>query len=151
MPPRSRRRAAPTLLALALLAHTAGPLSGCVVVGRNTVGSVPSAAVVAGVAKGAEIGEVVQRLGAPVDLSLAPDGMLLIWRERRYDYDRLEIDPSQGLSFLSVDPILGSALSNLKLILERGILREERVAVLFDRDGRVVAVSQRDGENRRLR
>jgi hypothetical protein len=137
--------------ALALLALTAGSSSGCVVLGRNTVGSVPSAAAVDGVPIGAEIGEVVQRLGAPVDLSLAPDGMLLIWRERHYNYDRLEIDPSQGLSFLSLDPILGSALSNLKLVLERGTLSQERVAVLFDRDGRVIAVSQRDAENRRRR
>ena len=142
----SRRLAALTLLALAV-----GPLSGCVVLGRSTVASVPSATAVAGVTNGAEIGEVVQRLGAPVDLSLAPDGLLLIWRERHYDYDRFEFDPSQGLSFLSLDPILGATLSNLKLILERGILREERVAVLFDRDGRVIAVSQRDAENRRLR
>lgn len=146
MSPRWRRRAAFALLALTIV-----PLSGCVVLGRNTVGSVPSDAAVAGVAKGTEIGEVVRRLGAPVDLSLAPDGMLLIWRERRYDYDRLELDPSQGLSFLSLDPILGSVLSNLKLILERGTLREERVAVLFDRDGYVIAVSQRDAEDRRLR
>ncbi len=137
--------------ALALLALAVGPLTGCVVLGRNTVGSVPSPAAVAGVPLGAEIGEVVQRLGAPIDLSLAPDGMLLIWRQRRYNYDRFDFDPSQGLSFLSLDPVLGSALSNLKLVLERGTLREERVAVLFDRDGRVIAVSQRDADNRRLR
>ncbi len=144
---RARRRSG----ALSLLALALGALSGCVVLGRNTVGSVPSAAAVAGVPLGAEIGEVVQRLGAPIDLSLAPDGMLLIWRERRYDYDRFDFDPSQGLSFLSLDPVLGSALSNLKLVLERGTLREERVAVLFDRDGRVIAVSQRDADNRRRR
>lgn len=144
-------RCARRLGALALLALAVGPLSGCVVLGRNTVGSVPSTAAVAGVPLGAEIGEVVQRLGAPIDLSLAPDGMLLIWRQRRYDYDRFDFDPSQGLSFLSLDPVLGSALSNLKLVLERGTLREERVAVLFDRGGRVIAVSQRDADNRRLR
>jgi len=121
------------------------------VLGRNTVGSVPSPAAVDGVPMGAGIEDVLQLLGAPVELSLAPDGMLLIWRERRYDYDRFEFNPSRGLSRLSLDPVLGSALSNLKLILERGTLREERVAVLFNREGRVVAVSQRDAENRRLR
>jgi hypothetical protein len=146
MPLRLRRRAALALLALAV-----GPMSGCVVLGRNTVGSVPSPAAVAGVPVGADVEDVLQRLGAPVELSIAPDGMLLIWRERHYDYDRFEFNPSRGLSRLSLDPVLGSALSNLKLILERGTLREERVAVLFDRDGRVVAVSQRDAENRRLR
>jgi hypothetical protein len=136
--------------ALALALAAALP-SGCVVLGRNTAGSVPSAAAVAGVANGASLEEVVQRLGAPLEFSLAPDGMLLVWRERRYAYDRLELDPSQGLSFVSLDPVLGSALSNLKLIFERGRLREERVAVLFDRAGRVIAVSQRDADNRRLR
>jgi hypothetical protein len=70
--------------------------------------------------------------------------MLLIWRERHYDYDRLEIDPSQGLSFLSLDPILGSVLANLKLVLERGTLRQERVAVLYSRAQRSV-VSFRAG------
>jgi hypothetical protein len=144
VPPCQLRRA----LALWLVA---APLAGCVALGRNITGSVPPAAAVASVQQGAQLGEVLQRLGAPVELSFAPDGLLLVWRERRYAYDRLELDPSQGLSFVSLDPVLGSALSNLKLILERGRLREERVAVLFDRGGRVIAVSQRDSDNRRLR
>jgi hypothetical protein len=103
------------------------------------------------VAVGASVGDVLGHLGAPLEYWLAPDGMLFVWREQRYDYDRLELDPAQGLSFLAIDPIIGTAVSNLRLTLERGKLRENRVAVLFDREGRVTAVAHRDGAGRRLR
>jgi hypothetical protein len=142
---------APACLRAAALLLLAGLASGCVVLGRNQIGEVPAAAAVSALPEGARIDEVLTKLGAPLESWMAPDGMLLIWRSWRYDYDRLEIDPSRPMAFVTIDPIIGSAINNLKLILERGTLREDRVAVLFDRDGRVVAVSQRDGEGRRLR
>lgn len=126
-------------------------LSGCVTLGRNELGDVPPPAAVAGVTEGASVGDVLARLGAPVESWLAPDGLLLIWREWHYDYDRLELDPSRPLGFVNIDPILGPVLENLKLVFERGTLREERLAVLFDRDGRVAAVAHRDGEGQKLR
>lgn len=126
-------------------------LSGCVVLGRTQTGELPSATAVAAVPEGASVGEVLAQLGAPLELWQQPDGLLLIWRTWRYDYDRLEIDPSRLLRWVNIDPFIGSAIENLKLVLERGTLREDRVAVLFDRGGRVVAVAQRDGEGRRLR
>lgn len=119
--------------------------------GRTTVGTVPPAAAVTAIDAGASIGEVLARLGVPVEYWSAPDGLLLIWRERRYDFDHVDFDPSLGLPLASLDPTIGSLLANLRLTLERGTLREERVAVLFDRAGRVVAVAHRDGEGRRLR
>ena len=138
-------------VAAATLALQVAAAGGCAAISRNVVGSVPPAGAVAAVKEGATVGEVLTRLGAPVEYWLAPDGLMLIWRERHYGYDRLELDPSQGFSYLSVDPIVGAVLANLKLVLERGSLREERVAVLFDEDGRVIAVAQRDAEGRRLR
>lgn len=126
-------------------------VSGCVALGRTRIGEVPSAGAVMSVSEGADIGEVLARLGAPLEYWMAPDGLLLIWREWRYNYERLEIDPSRPLGFVTIDPVIGAAINNLKLILERGTLRENRLAVLFDRDGRVVAVAQRDGEGQRLR
>jgi hypothetical protein len=126
-------------------------LSGCVVLGRNTSGTVPAAAAVAALSEGATIDQVLERLGAPLEYFMAPDGLLLVWRERRYDYDRLELDASRGLSFVSLDPIVGSVLNNLRLVLERGKLHEERIAVLFDQGGRVIAVAHRDAEGTRLR
>lgn len=134
-----------------LLMIAAAVLGGCAAISRNVVGTVPPAVAVAAVDEGASIEDVLERLGAPLEYWLAPDGLLLIWRERRYAYERLELDPSQGLSFLSLDPLIGSVLANLKLVFERGALSEQRVAVLFDRDGRVIAVAQRDGDGRRLR
>jgi hypothetical protein len=141
-------RAAGIALALTLGARI---LTGCATLGRATVGTVPSAAAIATVSEGATIGEVLDRLGAPLEYWLAPDGMLLVWRERRFDYDRLGLDPSRGVAFLALDATLGSLLANMKLTLERGQLREARLAVLFDRGGRVVVVAYRDGEGRRVR
>jgi hypothetical protein len=133
------------------LALSASILAGCAAVGRRTVGDVPSVTAVAAIGDGASVGEVLGHLGAPLEYWLAPDGLLFVWREQRYDYDRLELDPAQGLSFLAIDPILNTVLANFRLTLERGRLHEERVAVLFDRDGRVIAVAHRDGGGRRLR
>ena len=121
---------------------------GCAVVGRSVVGTVSTSVAVATVEEGASVGEVLARLGAPVEYWLAPDGLLLIWRQRHYDYERLALDPSRGLSYLSVDPIVSSVLNNLKLVFERGTLTEQRIAVLFDDEGRVIAVAARGREGR---
>lgn len=125
--------------------------TGCALIGRRTVGDVPPPAAIAAVKEGARVGDVLERLGAPLESWLAPDGLLLVWREQRYDYDRLELDPSMGLSFVPIDPIFGTVIANLRLTLERGTLREQRLAILFDREGRVVAVAHRDADGRRLR
>jgi hypothetical protein len=101
--------------------------------------------------EGASVAEVLERLGAPLEYWSAPDGLLLIWRARRYDYDRLEFDTSRALTLLAFEPLVGTALRNLKLVLERGALHEERIAVLLDRNGRVIAVAQRDAAGQRLR
>ena len=137
---------------LATLLGLAAGLSGCVTLNRNQIGDVPPAAEVTGVEEGDGVGEVLARLGAPLEWWQSPDSLLLIWRQWQYDYDRLELDPSRPLGFTATfDPFLGSLIENLKLVLERGTLREQRVAVLFDRDLRVIAVAHRDGENKRLR
>lgn len=135
----------------AALALVAGALCGCVTLNRNNLGDVPPPEAVAAIPEGAGVGEVLATLGAPVEYWQAPDSLLFIWREWHYDYDRLELDPSRPLGLAPIDPIFGSVLQNLKLILERGTLREERLAVLFDRDLRVIAVAHRDGEGKRLR
>ena len=126
-------------------------LAGCAWMGHTTVGTVPPAVAIAGVAPGATIGEVLRRLGTPVEYWLAPDGLLLIWREHRYDFDHVDLDPSLGLPLASLDPTIGSAVANLRLTLERGTLHEKRVAVLFDRQGRVVAVVHRNSDGGPLR
>ena len=133
------------------LAAAAGLLAGCATIGRTTAGSVPAAAAVAGVREGATLAEVLTHLGAPLEWWLAPDGLLVVWRRQRYDFERVEIDPTRSLPLVQLEPTIGAALANLKLTFERGTLREDRLAVLFDRAGHVLAVAQRDGEGRRLR
>ena len=135
----------------ALLLVLAAASSGCVTLNRHRLGDVPPPNEVVAVQEGDTVGEVLARLGAPLEWWQSPDSLIVIWREWHYDYDRLELDPSRPLGYVPIDPLLGSLLQNLKLILERGTLREERLAVLFDRDGRVIAVAHRDGEGKRLR
>jgi hypothetical protein len=148
---RLQRGLAVRRLGLATLAVAVGLLAGCAWMGRTTVGTVPSAADVATIREGASVADVVERLGVPVEYWSQPDGLLLIWRARRYDFDHVDLDPSLGLPLASLDPTIGTVLANFKLTLERGTLREDCLAVLFDRAGHVVAVAHRDRDGRRLR
>jgi hypothetical protein len=145
------RRQRVFFLVSCVLSAAAAASGGCVTIGRTTTGSSPSAEATIGLNPGAPISLVLRRLGAPTETWRQPEGLILLYRKRTYDYDRLGFEPSRAIAILSLDPILGDALSNLKLTLERANLLEERVAVLFDRDNRVVAVAHRDCEGRRLR
>lgn len=135
----------------AALALCAALLAGCATLGRTSTGTVPPDDAILAVREGASVGDVLAALGAPVEYWHAPDGLLLVWRAQRYDFDRVELDPSSGLTVVSLEPTLGAVLANLRLTLERGTLHEDRVAVLFDRAGRVVTVAHRDAEGARLR
>ena len=138
----------PDLSALALGLACA---AGCATIGRTNAGSVPPVSAVADVRQGATVGEVLERLGAPLESWLAPDGLLLVWREQQYDFERLELDPTRALPLSSLDPTIGALLANVKVIFERGTAGEDRVAVLFDRAGRVQAVAHRDRSGHRAR
>jgi hypothetical protein len=123
---------------------------GCVTLGRTKTGTMPPADAIEGLRKGEPLGAVVRRCGAPVEAHLHGGGLLILYRERRYDYDRLGLDPSRAVGYLGVNSAAGDALSNLKLVLERGTLAEDRLALLFDRDDRLVAIAYRGADGRRM-
>ena len=136
----------PLRVAALVLLLGAACASGCVSLIRVKQGSAPDASTVAGLQKGATLAEVLTLCGAPVEAVAQPDGLLLIYRERRYDLQRIGFDPSRGLGAVDASGVVANALGNLKLIIEWGEMVESRLVVLFDRDERVVAFAYRDEE-----
>jgi hypothetical protein len=133
------KRVCGLLLALAL--PVLAP--ACITIGRTTIGSMPPQKAVLTLRHGQTIPEVLAACGAPVEAWAQPEGLLLMWRRRRYDYGRYGLDASQALRFVTVSNVLADIVGNLSLTIEDGTLGDDRLAVLFDREGRVVAISQR--------
>jgi hypothetical protein len=147
------RLAAPSLgpapalvLALALvLAAT----SGCVTLTRASAGSMPPASAITSLRHGDALPSVLARCGSPLEVYRHAGGLLLLYRERRYAFDRLELDPARGLSYAGLSQVSLAAASNARLNLERGNAAEERLALLFDRDDRLAAIAFRGSDGRR--
>ncbi|HVY60874.1 MAG TPA: hypothetical protein VHF22_04440, partial [Planctomycetota bacterium] len=95
-----RARRAARALALSLSVATALLAgAGCITLTRARAGSMPAAEAIASLRKGEPLGDVVARCGAPLEVYCHGGGLLLLYRERRYAFDRLQLDPSRGLSY----------------------------------------------------
>jgi hypothetical protein len=129
-------------LGLALLST-----SGCYTMLRGVEEKAPSTESIRGLTVGAPVAEVLEQLGVPNETWAQPDGLLLVYRQRFYDYDRVGIDPSSTLRFIDVSQTTSGLLENLSLTLEWGRLTENRLALLFDPEQRLVtwAWRGRDG------
>ena len=138
------RRATPRLATALALAVA---LPGCVTLSRTEEGAFPAPAALRTLAKGMALRDVLAACGPPIEAWRQPEGLALIYRARRYDYDRFGLDPSRVLELVPVSSLAASALSNLRLTLERADLEEDRLVVVFDRDERVsgFAYRGRDG------
>jgi hypothetical protein len=132
-------------LIAALLCLTA---TGCFTVGRVTEGNPVAWEAVDTLEVGTHtVADVIGALGSPLEYHRHPDGMLLVYRSRRYNYWRMGVEPDLLLSFAAVDRATSSVLENLRLVVETGDEFEDRVAAYFDRSGVLAAVgTHRRGE-----
>jgi len=133
------------VLSLALALAAGAP--GCVALGRGQAGSIPSQETISALEEGDTIAVVLTSCGPPLEVWRHPDGMVLIWRSRRFDYDRIGIDPSRAVSFLEVANVAATLLSNLKLTFEWATAFEDRLVAIFDRSDRLVAWAYREGSD----
>jgi hypothetical protein len=121
-------------------------VSGCISLVRTETGTVPPSSTVAGLQRGASLEEVLAVCGVPVQTLAQPDGLLLIYRERHYDFKRVGFEPAIAVVLIDFTGIVSTMLRNLKLVFEWGKVAERRLVVLFDEDDRLAAFAYRDLE-----
>ena len=126
--------------ALALLA--AGALAGgCISVGQQTSGNPVRWDRAAAIEPGSTtLSEALLLLGAPDQMQRHPDGLMLMWRRRAYDYSRLGIEPDRLISFIPTSRVVATVLSNFSLVIEDGVEREDRLALLVGPDNLVAGI-----------
>ena len=127
----------------ALLLGFLAAATACVTVGRTTIGSMPPEDAVRALKKGASVAEVLRSCGAPVEAWSQPEGLLLVYRRRHYNFGRYGFDASQALRVVDASNDVAAVVANLSLTIEEGTLGDDRLAVLFDRDGRLVTLAAR--------
>jgi outer membrane protein assembly factor BamE (lipoprotein component of BamABCDE complex) len=138
---RALRRGA---LAFTLALLASGP--GCVTFIHATQGNRIDPDQVAQLERGrTTLPEVLGLLGAPLEVHQHAEGQLLVYRHRGRNTFRLGLSASQALRFVDATQVVSEALSNLQFTLERVHADEDRVVILFDREGVVQAVGAREG------
>jgi len=140
------RRAVGVVVALLLAGNV---LVGCVSLVRTETGSAPPPVVAAELRRGASLAEVLSKCGVPLETIAQPDGLLLIYRARYYDFKRMGFEPALLLGVVDFTGFARAILQNIKLVFEWGKVEERRLVVLFDENEQMVAHAYRDaGEAR---
>ena len=122
--------------------------AGCVSIGRATVGRVPDIGKVRFEPGETTRAQVLADLGLPDEWHATSLGNLLIWRHKKHHFGRYGIE-IPGVVNLGPQSIVMQAITdNLRFTYERIQQAEVRIAVLFDREGKVIAASHHDGRER---
>ncbi|GEM_PF-847777 len=143
-PPLSRLRGA---LGLALLASVLAAGPGClnVTLARARRGDDIDAGAVRALQTGRPgLQDVLDSLGAPLEVHAHPDGMILVYRYRARNTFRFGIEAGASVQFLDVTRVVSSILENLRFTLERIHADEDRAVILIGRDGLVKGIGFRD-------
>ena len=118
-------------------------LPGCIVVSRTSKGREIDYQAVARIERGrTTLTRVLELLGTPHEVHNHADSRLLIYRHRESKGLRIELNPSQYLTFIDVSQTI-SLLSKLRLTLQWMNRGEDRVVILIDNDDVVQAVGSR--------
>jgi len=88
--------------------------------------------------------DVLTALGAPLEVHAHPEGRLLVWRRAARNTFRVGLDAGGWvLNFVDMTRVLSSLLGFFHLNLESIHADEDRVAILFGRDGIVRGIGVR--------
>jgi hypothetical protein len=91
------------------------------------------------------LSDVLEALGAPIEVHSHPDGMVLVYRYAAKNTFRFGLSAGGGvMSLVDVTQTLGAILDNIKLTVERSHTDEDRAVVLVGRDGIVKGVGYQD-------
>lgn len=144
---RTATRSGAVRLATALA--LAAALPACVTLSRTEEGAFPAPAALRALSQGMALRDVLESCGPPIEAWRQPEGLALVYRARRYEYDRLGLDPSRLLELLPISDLAATALSNLRLTVESGSTGEDRLVLVFDRDDRLTGLAYRGRDGRR--
>jgi hypothetical protein len=122
--------------------------TGCMTMGRATQGRVPDVEKVHFEPGKTTRAQVLADLGLPDEWHATAQGNLLIWRHRKHHFGRYGIEIPGVVNLGPQSIVMQAVTDNLRFTYERIQQAEVRVAVLFDRDGRVLAASHHDGRER---
>ena len=118
--------------------------AGCVSFVSSTIGNTIDPAAVERVAVDrTTLPEVLEALGAPLEVHRHADGMLLVYRQSGRNTFRLGLDASRLATFIDFTQVTSEVLGNLSLTVERIHADQDRLVVLLDREGVVRAVASR--------
>lgn len=120
------------LLALSLLLFS----SGCItVIAATTDNPINPSAVERLKAGTSTLPQVLEILGAPIEVHNHADGLLLVYRYRARNTFRLGISAGQITRFIDVSQVASEAIGNLSLTIQRIHQGEDRLIVLLDKAG----------------
>jgi outer membrane protein assembly factor BamE (lipoprotein component of BamABCDE complex) len=89
--------------------------------------------------------QVLEALGAPLEVHRHPDATLLVYRHRKRRTFRLGLSLGSGTSYLKIAQVAAVLLNNLRFTLERVHADEDRLVVILDPKGVVQGISFRSG------
>jgi len=131
------------LAALALPALLA--LGGCVsVIHRNEGNDIDFEQVESLEVGVTTLAETLERLGSPLVYERNPDGLLVVYKTRRYRYVRYGFEPGRMVSVFPPAAPVADTLENFSVVVGHGKELEQRVAILFDSRFLVAAVAVSD-------
>jgi len=136
------RAVRPALAAAALALVASAP--GCLTFVWSRQGNPIDPAAVAAIESGrTTFSEVLDHLGAPLEVHAHADGRLLVYRHAARNTFRIGLDLSRATTLVDASRVVSEAAGNLKLTIERIHEDEDRVVVLVGRDDIVRAVGYR--------
>ena len=128
---------------LAACALLLASLTGCLSFANVSQGIEIDPEAVGAISEGTSLQEVLELLGAPLEVHKHVDGRLLVYRHRKQNTARIDVSVSRALQFIDLTQVTSELASNLQLTIQRTHAGEDRVVILFDKDYRVKALGYR--------
>ena len=109
-------------------------VSGCITVAKVTRETGIDRAAVASLEEGTTtVPEALERLGAPLEAHLHPDGLILVYRHEHQNSFNWSVGVSQAVRFIDATQVVAEILGNLSFTKEDTHTGQDRLVLLFDR------------------